>query len=132
MWVALTECTSENSLELLPGSHKFGLSNSYRKGGKSFENSDFIPEVQTIESESFAFSPGEGILFHPLLYHQTKYGNFSQIRVSVDLRFYSPSFPGDIQISEVSPKVLFKRKVMGIPVVGTIIKAIIRRLGILW
>jgi len=132
LWVALTTCNSENSLELLPGSHKFGLSNSYRKGGKSFLNSAFIPEVRTIKSESFAFASGEGIFFHPLVYHQTKYGNFSQIRVSIDLRFYSPSFPGDIQLSEVSYKVLFKRKVMEIPVVGTITKAIIRRLGIPW
>lgn len=91
MWIALSHATINNSLEFVPGSHKFRkiYPTVYSDREKSLEKvtgGEFLNNFNTV---SFECSPGDVMFIDPYILHRSKTDETEASRFSIDIRYVS-------------------------------------------
>ena len=110
VWVPVVDATLENGcLQVMPGSHKYGLRKHISTGGSNIPPEERPP----IEPKPLAIPAGGVILFHNYTLHSARPNETDTIRWSFDLRYHDayqptgrPFYPGFLMRSKLRPESL--------------------------
>lgn len=100
MWLSVNGATRENSLEFADGMHNLPLADHVNVEGQGrfhMSRSAPVDRAPTFTPET---SPGEAVVFHPLLPHRSVAGKSLRPRYSVDIRYHDPErrFSGPVSL----------------------------------
>ena len=112
LWVSLCDCNSQNGLELIENSDKYGLQNVREKAAGIFGNRYYFQEsiiskkVNKLNKTYFIPKAGGCIHFNSLVFHRTMINLSNEIRCSFEYRF---TLKKAEYANLISNKILLKR-----------------------
>ena len=88
LWLSLNGADARDSIELVEGSHDLGLKNHFFIERQGYFNAKLPAAVRSTTPTAVCCAAGEGVFFHPLLFHRSISNVTMRPRYSVDIRYH--------------------------------------------
>jgi hypothetical protein len=88
LWLSLNGADTSNSIEIVPGSHRGHLEDHYFTDGQGYFRAELPHAFRATPPFVARTAPGEGLWFHPLVFHRSVPMETYRPRYSIDIRYY--------------------------------------------
>jgi hypothetical protein len=93
LWLSLNGADTENSIEVMPESHRGHLEDHRFTNGQGYFRALLPREFRSRTPFVVEAQAGEGVFFHPLAFHRSVPMTGTRPRYSVDVRYYPANAP---------------------------------------